>query len=87
MNKLILSMLLAIAVFAKDVKIYIESMHCPLCTSMVRKSILNIAGVKSAKVLLKTKMADIVADDSISDEILLKAISDIGYPGVIIKEQ
>lgn len=79
---LILALFLAFS-FGKDIEIFVQGIHCPLCTSVVRKSLLKVDGVKSARVELKTQTAFVSADDFLDEKILLEAIKNVGYPGVI----
>ncbi|CAD7287362.1 hypothetical protein LMG7974_00258 [Campylobacter majalis] len=87
MNKIILLSMFCIFAFAKETIIVLDSMHCPLCTAMVRKSLLEVDGVKSVKVSLKTKQAVVDAKDDVSDKVLLKACKAVGYLGVIKNER
>ena len=51
MRKILFLMLGFTALFGdKEVKIYVEKIHCPLCTTIVRKALLQTPGVISAKV-------------------------------------
>ncbi|MBR8462043.1 heavy-metal-associated domain-containing protein [Campylobacter sp. faydin G-24] len=86
MRKILCIILLCMSAFAdKSLNIFVESMHCPLCTSLVRKELMKVDGVISVKVSLQTKTAVVVARDDVSESALLKAIADIQYPGVIQK--
>ncbi len=76
---------LASALTAREVHIDVPGMHCPLCTATVKKALLSVEGVESAKVKLATKSADVVVKDSVKDETLLEAVAKTGYPGVIKK--
>ena len=75
----------ALGADAREVKINVPTMHCPLCTATVKKALLAVDGVSSAKVKLATKTADVVCDDKVSDETLLAAVAKTGYPGEIAK--
>lgn len=60
MNKaLFLLLLCGGLMFGGEYKIYVEGMHCPLCTAMVRKALLKVEGVTSAKASLKDKIAKV----------------------------
>lgn len=48
MKKLLLFIFLSLSVFAKEVEIEVEKMHCPLCTTMVKKAIKKVDGVKKS---------------------------------------
>lgn len=80
-----LFLLLPLMLFAKDeVIIKVAEMHCPLCTTAVKKALKNVEGVESAKVTLETKLAVVVAKDGIDDKVYLDAVKTTGYEGVIV---
>ena len=60
MRKILLIALLCVGAFAQTISIYIEAMHCPLCTAIVRKALLEVAGVKMARVSLTRLTAFVV---------------------------
>ncbi|TLD82858.1 heavy-metal-associated domain-containing protein [Helicobacter sp. MIT 11-5569] len=70
--------------FAEEYKIYVEGMHCPLCTAMVRKALLKAEGVKSVKVTLKDKIARVKCEDNVVKDKLLEAVATTGYSGVFV---
>ena len=74
------------SLYAKDVDIEIKKMHCPLCTTMIKKAILKVDGVKEVKVRLNTKKAHVNFDESKTniDEIL-QAIKTTSYTGIVVK--
>ncbi|MGP1450321.1 MAG: heavy-metal-associated domain-containing protein [Wolinella sp.] len=87
MNKLLFVALLATFSFANQKLVfYVEGMHCPLCASMVRKALLNVDGVVSAKASLKDKKAFVEANDNVSEQVLKDAIATTGYSGVRVPE-
>ena len=61
----------------------IEGMMCPHCQAAVTKALNALDGVK-AEVNLEAKEASIEAADSVSDEVLKKAVQDAGYEVVSI---
>ncbi|WP_169754568.1 heavy-metal-associated domain-containing protein [Campylobacter curvus] len=83
MRKILLITLLCVGAFAQTINIYIEAMHCPLCTAIVRKALLGVAGVQKANVSLKTRTAVVEADENVDKDVMLEAIKVTGYPGVI----
>ena len=84
MRKILCVILLCASMLAdKRVEIYIEKIHCPLCTAIVRKALLGVSGVKSAKVTQSAKTAVVVADDNVTDKALLDALIPTEYTGVI----
>jgi len=87
MKKILLLGLLLSSLFGKEVTIKVKKMHCPLCTTMVKKVIAKIDGVSMVKVRLNTKKAQVIFDESKTntDEIL-KAIKTTSYTGVVVEE-
>lgn len=59
--------------------IRIEGMNCGHCTATVEKALRAVSGVSSVNVDLKSKKATVESADSVSDESLKKAITDIGF--------
>jgi copper ion binding protein len=57
----------------------IEGMSCDHCVKHVTKALEEIAGVKSAKVSLKKKNAEVEHGDTVSLETMKAAIVEAGY--------
>lgn len=53
-------------------------MTCKLCTLAVKKSLSKIDDIKDIKVSYKDKKAWCIIDDSITDEVLTKAVENAG---------
>lgn len=86
MKKLLLFIFLSLSVFAKEVGIEVEKMHCPLCTTMVKKAIKKVDGVNKVSVKLNTKKATVNYDESKTDiKTILEAIKTTSYEGKVIK--
>ncbi len=86
MRKILFLMFGFMALFAdKEVKIYVEKIHCPLCTAIVRKALLQTPGVISAKVSQQSKTATVAAKDDTNETAMLEEIAKTGYEGVIVK--
>jgi len=60
-------------------KITIEGMSCQHCVRHVREALEELAGVKTAKVNLENKTAEVELDQDVDDEKIKAAISDAGY--------
>lgn len=60
-------------------KIAIEGMSCQHCVRHVREALEELAGVKTAKVNLESKTAEVELDQDVDDEKIKAAISDAGY--------
>lgn len=83
-----LFLLLPLMLFAKEeVIIKVTEMHCPLCTTAVKKALKNVDGVESAKVTLETKLAVVIAKDGIDDKVYLDAVKTTGYEGVMVSRK
>ncbi|BFU78826.1 hypothetical protein ALC152_20410 [Arcobacter sp. 15-2] len=88
MKKLILLGLCFSSLLSKEINIKIQKMHCPLCTTMIKKVVQKVDGVKSVKVRLNTKIAKVDFDESkTSTEEILKAIKSTSYTGIILDKK
>lgn len=75
------------SLYAKNVDIEIKKMHCPLCTTMIKKAILKVEGVKEVKVRLNTKKAHVNFDQSKTNiDKILQAIKTTSYTGIVVKD-
>lgn len=66
--------------------IEVEGMTCGHCQARVEKVLNAVAGVK-AKVDLKKKTATVETDDSVTDDVLKKAVEEAGYTVTSIEEK
>ncbi len=83
-----LILLLPLMLFAKEeVVIKVAEMHCPLCTTAVKKALKSVEGVESSKVTLETKLAVVIAKDGIDDKTFLEAVKTTGYGGVMVSRK
>ncbi len=57
----------------------IEGMNCMHCVKKVENALKEMKGVKSVKVSLEDKKAEVTLKENIDDEVLKKAIKDAGY--------
>jgi len=64
--------------------IKVEGMHCPLCTTAVKKAVKKLDGIEKVSARLNTKEVTVIYDDKISLEDILKAIKTTSYEGVVI---
>ena len=65
--------------------IFINGMSCGHCSKRVEDALKSVNGVKSVKVSLEEKKAEIVLKKEISNEILRSKVEDIGFEVVDIK--
>lgn len=85
--KLGLILLMPLVLFAQEIVIKVAEMHCPMCTTAVKKALKSVDGVESTKVTLETKLAVVIAKEGIEDKTLLEAVKTTGYEGVIISRK
>lgn len=85
MKRLIIIAFLLLIVFPvhamaeeQKVEIEIKGMTCTLCSLAVKKSLKKIDGVKDIEVSFKDGKAWCITDDSITDEVLTKAVEKAG---------
>ena len=71
----------------EEIVIKIEGMHCPLCTTAVKKALKNVEGVEKVKALLETKSATVIAKEGVLDNNVLEADKTTGYEGVILSRR
>ncbi|QBZ84155.1 Mercuric transport protein periplasmic component [Hydrogenovibrio crunogenus] len=85
---LIMSMFISFGVTAaeKTVTLDVPGMFCPTCPITVKKSLINVDGVKDVKVSLKDKTAIVTYEDEAADvEDLTFATENSGYPSTVRK--
>lgn len=72
--------------FASKITVFkVEGMHCPLCTTAIKKAINEIDGIKKVSARLNTKEVTVVYDEEkVKIEDILKAIKTTSYEGVEI---
>ena len=82
--KILLSIFaLCSVVFASNVSlIKVEGMHCPLCTTAVKKAIKDLDGIEKVSVRLNTKEVTVTYNEKTNLEDILKAIKTTSYEGV-----
>lgn len=73
-------------VFASETsKFKVEGMHCPLCTTAVKKAISKLDGVEKVSARLNTKEVNVTYDEKKVDiEKILEAIKTTSYEGKLI---
>ena len=65
--------------------IFIEGMSCGHCSKRVEDSLKSVNGVKSVKVSLDEKKADVVFKNDIDNEVLKNAVEDVGFEVVNVQ--
>jgi mercuric ion binding protein len=86
--KYLLMFFLPLMLFAKEeVIIEVAGMHCPLCTTAVKKALSKVDGVEKVKVLLESRKATVWAKEGIEEKHYVDAVKTTGYTGVILSRQ
>ena len=85
MKIFILFFFLISLIFASNTSlIKVEGMHCPLCTTAVKKAIKQLDGVENISVRLNTKEVTVIYDEKVKIQDILTAIKTTSYEGVEI---
>ncbi|MDO4219211.1 MAG: cation-translocating P-type ATPase [Synergistaceae bacterium] len=58
---------------------YIEGMTCATCSKMAERALSRVLGVSFATVNLATEAAFVTADDTVTEEVLFEAVSNVGF--------
>jgi mercuric ion binding protein len=87
-KRLLITALLPLWLWGETLSLYaVPKMHCPLCTTAVKKSLQNLEGVHKVEVRLNTKQAKIWHDDALTDAALSEAIAATGYEGTLLSRE
>lgn len=65
--------------------IYVEGMMCMHCVAHVKSALLKIEGISDVDVSLENKSAVATCTENVSDDLIVKAITDAGYEVSAIK--
>lgn len=85
MKILIILLSLYSFLFASNISIIkVEKMHCPLCTTAVKKAIKKLDGIEKVSVRLNTKEATVIYDEKVNLNDILDAIKTTSYEGVVL---
>ncbi len=71
----------------RTVKLGIEGMHCGSCEKIIEMQLLEIPGVKEAKISFQTGEGQIVVGSNVSTDQLVEAVTQAGYNSRIINDQ
>ena len=84
MKKLALALVLCTAAFADKTLVYeIPNMACVSCYEVITQTLNTLKGVKKFDVNLEAKTADIVVQDSFSENTVVEALKKQGYQAVL----
>ena len=71
--------------FASNVSlIKVEGMHCPLCTTAVKKAVKELDGIEKVSAILNTKEVTVTYNEKTNLKAILEAIKTTSYEGVEI---
>ena len=65
--------------------IFINGMSCGHCSKRVEEALKSVNGVKSVKVSLEEKKADVILKNDVDNEILKNAVEEVGFEVVNVK--
>ncbi|MBL3519254.1 MULTISPECIES: heavy-metal-associated domain-containing protein [Arcobacteraceae] len=83
MKILVLFFILFSFSFSSNISIFkVEGMHCPLCTTAVKKAIIQVDGVQKVSARLNTKEVSVIYDENVKIEDILTAIKTTSYEGL-----
>lgn len=59
-------------------------MHCPLCTTAIKKAIKELDGIEKVSVILNTKDVTVTYNEKTNLNQILEAIKTTSYEGVVL---
>ena len=66
--------------------ISIDGMHCMHCAKKIEDTLKGIKEVKSVKVILEDKKAEIILKSEIDDKVLKEIIENLGYTVLEVRD-
>ncbi len=88
MKYLLVLVLFISSIFAQQTSVFeVKGMHCPLCTTAVKKAIRKLDGVEKVSARLNTKRVTVIHDEKVTIDSILKAIKTTSYEGVEISTE
>ena len=85
MKILFLSFLFCLQLIASNTSVIkVEGMHCPLCTTAVKKAIKELEGIEKVSAILNTKEVTVTYSEKVKLEEILNAIKTTSYEGIEI---
>jgi mercuric ion binding protein len=85
MKFLVLFFMLATFLIASNISVIkVEGMHCPLCTTAVKKAIKDLDGIEKVSAILNTKEVTVTYSEKTTLNQILDAIKTTSYTGVEI---
>lgn len=85
MKIFVLFFLFVSSLFASNISVIkVEGMHCPLCTTAVKKAIKELDGIEKVSAILNTKEVTVIYNEKTNLQKILEAIKTTSYEGVEI---
>ena len=85
MKILALFFMLATFLIASNISVIkVDGMHCPLCTTAVKKAIKDLEGIEKVSAILNTKEVTVIYNEKTNLQKILEAIKTTSYTGVEI---
>lgn len=85
MKIFVLFFLFISSLFASNISVIkVEGMHCPLCTTAVKKAIKELDGIEKVSAILNTKEVTVIYNEKTNLQKILEAIKTTSYEGVEI---
>lgn len=86
MRFIVLMFVFTLSLFAQTQSVIkVEGMHCPLCTTAVKKAIKTLDGIEKVSARLNTKKVTVTYDEEkVSLKAILDAIQTTSYEGVVL---
>ena len=85
MKFLVLFFMLATFLIASNISVIkVDGMHCPLCTTAVKKAIKDLDGIEKVSAILNTKEVTVTYSEKTTLNQILDAIKTTSYTGVEI---
>lgn len=85
MKILVLFLLFVSSLFASNISVIkVEGMHCPLCTTAVKKAIKELDGIEKVSAILNTKEVTVIYNEKTNLQKILEAIKTTSYEGIEI---
>ena len=85
MKFLVLFFMLATFLIASNISVIkVEGMHCPLCTTAVKKAIKDLDGIEKVSAILNTKEVTVTYSEKVTLNQILEAIKTTSYTGIEI---
>ncbi len=79
-------MLLSLNLMSQKKVFEISGMDCASCAITIEKSLKRVPGVKNVAVIFATDKVAIEYEESVSEDVLIKVVADLGYKLIVPKE-